>query len=122
VESIILADLLPGRRSWLREFIDPFLLLLAGRRYSRGTLLYNTRLLAATVMLAVRLPPAYTGPKLMELGVGSRCSEQTRLASPRLFTSRRPSVAKKRTAPLATAHLLAKPMDRGLSSERKTQA
>ena len=43
----MLAELLPGRDSWLREFIDPFLLLLAERRYARGTLLYNARLLAA---------------------------------------------------------------------------
>jgi integrase/recombinase XerD len=43
----MLADLLPHRDSWLREFIDPFLLLLAERRYARSTLLYNARLLAA---------------------------------------------------------------------------
>ncbi len=43
----MLADLLPHRRSWLRDFIDPFLLHLTERRYTRGTLLYNARLLAA---------------------------------------------------------------------------
>jgi integrase/recombinase XerD len=43
----MLADLLPHRHSWLREFIDAFLLLLAERRYARGTLIYNARLLAA---------------------------------------------------------------------------
>ncbi len=43
----MLADLLPHRHSWLREFIDPFLVLLAERRYARGTLLYNARLLAS---------------------------------------------------------------------------
>lgn len=47
LESSMLADLLPNRRSWLRDFIDPFLLLLVERRYARGTLLYNARLLAA---------------------------------------------------------------------------
>ncbi|HVS35418.1 MAG TPA: SOS response-associated peptidase family protein [Gemmataceae bacterium] len=48
--------------------------------------------------------------------------ERMRLASPRLFTSRRPSAAKQRAAPLSTARLLAKPMGRGHSSERKTQS
>jgi site-specific recombinase XerD len=43
----MLADLLPHRHSWLREYIDPFLLLLAERGYATGTLLYNARLLAA---------------------------------------------------------------------------
>ena len=47
LESIMLADLLPHRRSWFRECIDPFLLLLAQRRDARGTLVYNARLLAA---------------------------------------------------------------------------
>lgn len=50
----MLADVLPHRHSWLREFIDPFLLLLAERRYARGTLIYNARLLAAFADFAER--------------------------------------------------------------------
>ena len=50
--SSMLAGLLPHRHSWLRDFIDPFLRLLAERRYTRGTLLYNARLLAAFVDFA----------------------------------------------------------------------
>jgi integrase/recombinase XerD len=43
----MLADLLPQRHSWLREFVDCFLAHLAARQYAQGTLRYNARLLVA---------------------------------------------------------------------------